>query len=75
MSLGMAFCLIPPPLKVAILREYSSHMFSLEKSCVFIPQDQATESPTLVSGQLCISLRQNICIKSVKVRLRGILTM
>ncbi|KAJ5677370.1 uncharacterized protein N7477_003003 [Penicillium maclennaniae] len=34
---------------------------------------QSTESQTSVSGRFCISLRQNVNIKSIKVRLRGIL--
>ncbi|KAJ5147636.1 hypothetical protein N7526_000988 [Penicillium atrosanguineum] len=53
----------------------ASYELSLEKSCFFIPRAQTTESSTSVSGQFCISLCQNVYIKSIKVRLRGILTI
>lgn len=73
MSLGMTFGLHPYTSQGCNTK--SNYFYSLEKSCFFIPRAQATESPTSVSGQFCISLHQNVNIKSIKVRLRGTLTM
>ncbi|KAF7624847.1 hypothetical protein COH20_004779 [Aspergillus flavus] len=48
------------------------HIYSLDKSCIFLPTSNFSESKACISGKLRLSLAQAITVKGISVQVRGI---